>query len=78
MRFADSRTKAQAAFYTIPLGLSYPSASQALQADFACQAFVPHSTGNPNWAEFCDHRLDAQINSAVAAETNNSPNTAAL
>ena len=78
MRFADSRTKAQAAFYTIPLGLPYPSASQALQADFACKAFVPHSTGNPNWSEFCDHRLDAQINSAVAAESNNSPNTAAL
>jgi peptide/nickel transport system substrate-binding protein len=39
---------------------------------------VRHSTGNPNWSEFCDHRLDAQINSAVAAETNNSPNTAAL
>ena len=78
VRFADSRTKAQAAFYTIPLGLQYPSASQALQADFACKAFVPHSPGNPNWSEFCDHRLDAQINSAVAAETNNSPNTAAL
>jgi len=77
-RFADSRTGAQAAFYTIPLGLQYPSASQVLQADYACQAFVPDSTGNPNWSEFCDHRLDAQISSAVAAESNNSPNTAAL
>jgi YVTN family beta-propeller protein len=77
-RFADSRTGAQAAFYTIPLGLQYPSASQVLQADYACQAFVPNSPGNSNWSEFCDHRLDGQINSALAAETNNSPNTAAL
>jgi YVTN family beta-propeller protein len=77
-RFADSRTGAQAAFYGIPLGLQYPSASQVLQADYACQAFVPNSPGNSNWSEFCDHGLDAQINSALAAETNNSPNTAAL
>ena len=77
-RFADSRTKAQVAFYTIPLGLQYPSASQVLQADYACQAFVPDSPGNSNWSEFCDHRVDAQINSALAAETTKSPNTAAL
>jgi YVTN family beta-propeller protein len=53
-RFADSRTRAQAALYDIPLGLLYPSASQILQADYACQSFVPSSTGNPNWSEFCD------------------------
>jgi peptide/nickel transport system substrate-binding protein len=77
-RFADSRTGAQAALYDIPLGLLYPSASQVLQADYACQSFVPSSTGNPNWSEFCDHRLDAQINNALAAESNNSPDTAVL
>ena len=77
-RFADSRTGAQAALYGIPLGLPYPSASQVLQADYACQSFAPHSPGNPNWSEFCDHRLDAQINSALAAESNNAPDTAAL
>ena len=78
VRFADSRTSAQAALYFIPLGLLYPSASQVLQANFACQSFAPSSPGNPNWSEFCDHRLDAQINSALAAESNNSPNTASL
>ena len=77
-RFADSRTGAQAALYDIPLGLQYPSASQVLQADYACRSFVPNSPGNSNWSEFCDHRLDGQINSALAAESNNSPNTAAL
>ena len=76
-RFADSRTKAQAAFYLLGLFL-YPSASQVLQAAYTCHAFVPDSTGNPNGSEFCDHRLDAQINSALAAESTNSPDTAAL
>jgi peptide/nickel transport system substrate-binding protein len=78
VRFADSRTSAQAALYFTPLGLLYPSASQVLQASFACQSFVPRSPGNSNWSEFCDHRLDAQINNALAAESNNSPDTAAL
>jgi len=78
VRFADSDTAAQGALYFIPLGLAYPSASQVLQADYTCQAFAPTASGNPNWSEFCDHRLDAQINTALAAESNNSPNTAAL
>jgi len=58
-RFADSRTSAQAALYEIPLGLQYPSASQVLQADYACRSFAPGSSGNSNWSELCDHRLDA-------------------
>jgi peptide/nickel transport system substrate-binding protein len=77
-RFADSRTAAQAALYGIPVGALYPSASQVLQAEFSCQAFVPDSQGNANWSEFCDHRLDAQINSALAAESSNAPDTASL
>jgi ABC-type transport system substrate-binding protein len=55
----------------------YPSASQVLQAEFGCHTFLPDSPGNPNWSEFCDHTIDAQINSALAAESNNSPDTAA-
>ena len=78
VQFADSRTGAQAALYSIPIGPLYPSASQVLQANFACQSFAPGSPGNSNWSEFCDHRLDTQINTALAAETNNSPDTAAL
>ena len=39
---------------------------------------MPDSTGNANWSEFCDPRLDAQIDSALAAESNNAPDTAAL
>jgi peptide/nickel transport system substrate-binding protein len=78
VRFADSHTSAQAALYYVPLGLLYPSASQVLQTNFACQSFAPGSPGNSNWSEFCDHRLDAQISSALAAESNNLPDTASL
>jgi YVTN family beta-propeller protein len=77
-QFADSRTGAQAALYAIPIGLPYPSASQVLHADFACQSFVPRSAVNSNWSEFCDHRLDAQIDGALTAEASNAPDTAAL
>jgi peptide/nickel transport system substrate-binding protein len=76
-RFADSRNGAQAALYSIGT-TPYPSAFQVLQVEYACRSFVPKSPGNPNLSEFCDHRLDAQINGALAAESNNSPQTAAL
>jgi peptide/nickel transport system substrate-binding protein len=78
-RVADSRTGVQAALYDIPIGgLLFPSAAQVLQIDFACRSFVPHSIANSNWSEFCDHRLDSQIDNALDAESNNAPNTAAL
>jgi peptide/nickel transport system substrate-binding protein len=76
LRFADSRTSAQAAFtYIQP---SYLSASQMIQVPFACQSFTPSSTKNANLAEFCDPRLDAQIHAALAAESNNPARAAAL
>jgi peptide/nickel transport system substrate-binding protein len=76
LQFADSRTRAQAALSVI--GISYPSASQVLQVNFACQSFVPGSPDNANLSEFCDHHLDAQIASALAAESQNSPDAPAL
>ena len=77
-RFANSRTGVQATLYSIPFGALFPSAAQVLQNGFACRAFVPDSIANANWSEFCDHRLDAQIDGALAAESDNAPNTAAL
>ena len=77
-RFANSRTGVQATLYSIPSGPLFPSAAQVLQNDFACRSFVPDSIGNANWSEFCNHRLDAQIDSALAAENSNAPDTAAL
>jgi peptide/nickel transport system substrate-binding protein len=76
LRFADSRTGAQAALSSF--SPSYLSASRMIQLDFACQSFVPDSTGNANLSEFRDPRLDAQISSALTAESNNSPDSAAL
>ena len=75
-RVADSRTRVQAALTF--LGPSYPSPAAIIQTNFACQSFLPDSPGNANTAEFCDPRLDAQINSALAAQSNNSPDAAAL
>ena len=76
LEVADSRTGVQSELWT--LGAPYPSASLILQGNFSCQSFVPNAGGNPNWSQFCDHRLDAQINNALAAERDNSPDTAAL
>jgi peptide/nickel transport system substrate-binding protein len=75
-RFADSRTSAQAALSSI--SPSYLSASQVIQAPFACRSFIPNSTGNANLSEFCDPRLDAQIDSAVTAEGSDSPYASTL
>jgi peptide/nickel transport system substrate-binding protein len=75
-RFADSRTRAQAALTTS--FSPYPTPAAIIQASFACQSFLPDSPGNANTAEFCDPQLDAQINRALAAESNNSPDAAAL
>jgi peptide/nickel transport system substrate-binding protein len=76
LRFGDSRTREQAALYNV--GPGYPFAAQVIQANFACQSFVPDSMSNPNLSEFCDRRHDAQIAAALAAESSNSPDTAAL
>jgi YVTN family beta-propeller protein len=76
LRFADSRTRAQAAL--TESNPWYLSASQIIQANFACPSFLPDSSGNANTSEFCDHHLDAQIAAALAAERDNSPDTAAL
>jgi YVTN family beta-propeller protein len=77
-RAADSRTAPQVALYGLPFGLLFPSAAEDLRTDFACQSFIPDSIANPNWSEFCDHRLDSQIDNALAAESTNAPDTAAL
>jgi len=75
-RFADSRTSAQAALSGI--GTNYLTASQMIKTPFACQSFVPNSARNANLSEFCDPKLDSQINSALTAESSNSPRAAAL
>ena len=77
-RAADSRTAPGAALYSLPLAVLFPSAAEVLQNDFACGSFVPDSIANSNWSEFCNHRLDSKIAGALAAESSNAPDTAAL
>jgi hypothetical protein len=77
-RFADSRTGAQAGLSAL-LGPAYLSASQMVQANFACQSSLPpRQRGNAKLSEFCDRWLDTRIGSALAAEGNHSPNSVAL
>jgi peptide/nickel transport system substrate-binding protein len=76
LRFADSRTKAQAALTVI--ATEDPSASPVIQANFACQSFKPQSQGNANLSEFCDPSLDNQVSHALTAESNNATDTAPL
>jgi pimeloyl-ACP methyl ester carboxylesterase len=75
---ADSRTVPQAFLGDISNALFYPSAAQVLRTTFSCQSFLPDSTGNPNLSEFCHPELDGQIQRALAAESTNAPDTAAL
>jgi peptide/nickel transport system substrate-binding protein len=70
-RFADSRTRAQIA--VIQYFPNYPAPSEYIKWFLSCENFIPESTASPNWAEFCDPALDAQIGRALAAEGSNSP-----
>jgi peptide/nickel transport system substrate-binding protein len=70
LRCGDSRARCQLAFST--WAPNYPAASEFIQFLASCKNFVPRSTSNSNWSEFCDQRLDATIRAALAAEGNNS------
>ena len=76
LRFADSRTRGQLAltgYYA-----AYPAASQFIQWSLSCKSFTPNSTHNANLPEFCDQRLERQINSALTAEETNLPAGSAI
>ena len=66
---ADSRTKAQ-------IGVSewipdYPQAPAFYDANLTCTSFVPHSPDNTNNAEFCNPRIDRQVDRARAEQATN-------
>jgi peptide/nickel transport system substrate-binding protein len=65
----DSRTRAQ-------IGVTewisdYPAASGFFNAVLTCASFLPASSGNANDAEFCDPRIDRQIEQALAEQATN-------
>jgi peptide/nickel transport system substrate-binding protein len=71
---ADSRT-APAANFGLGLPL-YPAASQFLYGGYGCKNFIPDSTSNANYSEWCDPRFDAIVNQALAAEAAGAPSAA--
>jgi YVTN family beta-propeller protein len=46
----------------------YPTAGDFLPPLLTCNSFIPHSTNNENLAEFCNHRIDAEIARARSLE----------
>jgi peptide/nickel transport system substrate-binding protein len=65
----DSRTKAQAGVYEWIS--DYPVASGFFPSIFTCASFRPDSELNLNASQFCDPRIDRQIDRALAALATN-------
>ena len=66
LQISDSSVRAQAG----PTSwiADYPSSSSFLGI-FTCSSFVPRSTANTNWSQFCDPDADALIRRATEAQT---------
>ena len=65
----DSRTKAQIG--TFEWISDYPAASGFFNAVLTCASFLPNNPGNSNDAEFCDPRIDRQIEQALTEQATN-------
>jgi peptide/nickel transport system substrate-binding protein len=63
---SDSRNRVQAA--TSGWGADYPAPGGFVFNIFDCASFVPGSKTNPNISQFCDPRVQAAMDRAVAAE----------
>ena len=62
----DSRDGVQAGFFS--WYQDYPAPSDFIDPLFTCGSFLPHNPDNINAAEFCDPRIDAQAQQALALE----------
>jgi YVTN family beta-propeller protein len=71
----NSRSRVQAGFFT--WFEDYPAPSDFINPLFTCGSYVPGGRNNVNDAEFCNHRIDAQVREALSAETRG-PNAAAV
>ena len=49
-------------------GADYPSASDFFSG-FTCASYSPNPVANSNYAAFCDHRVDAEIERARTLQT---------
>ncbi len=69
----NSRNKVQMSFQV--WYLDYPAASDFLNVLMGCGSFHPNSDANQNVAEFCDSKIQSDMNRALAAQLTN-PNAA--
>jgi peptide/nickel transport system substrate-binding protein len=68
----DSRVRAQTGY--IGWSADYPSAAGFISPEFSCSAFVPASPQqNSDPSEFCDRTIDAQMDRAIAVQTQDPP-----
>jgi YVTN family beta-propeller protein len=65
----DSRTKAQIG--TNEWIADYPAASGFFSPVLTCASFLPNNPANANDAQFCDPRIDGQIERALAEQATN-------
>src|SRR5919204_444169 len=66
---SDSRRRPQIGWFT--WFQDQPAPSNFIEPLLTCRAFVPGSPDNVNVAEFCDHRIDAQVHRADALQQSN-------
>jgi ABC-type transport system substrate-binding protein/DNA-binding SARP family transcriptional activator/DNA-binding beta-propeller fold protein YncE len=66
---SNSRKRPQIGWFT--WFQDQPTASNFIEPLLTCRAFVPGSPDNLNVAEFCDHRIDAQVRRADALQLSN-------
>src|SRR5919204_2564168 len=66
---SDSRRRPQIGWF--PWFQDQPTPSNFIEPLLTCRAFVPGSPDNVNVAEFCDHRIDAQVHRADALQQSN-------
>jgi peptide/nickel transport system substrate-binding protein len=63
---ADSRKRVQISW--LSWIQDYPAPSNFINPTLTCSSFKPGSTGNLNWAEFCNHAIDADVERAGALQ----------
>jgi YVTN family beta-propeller protein len=65
-RLYDSRQRTQIGWFS--WYQDYPAPSDFIRTLLTCQSFLPGNPGNSNAAEFCNHRIDAQVTQAIALQ----------
>jgi ABC-type transport system substrate-binding protein/streptogramin lyase len=74
-RLYDSRQRTQIGWFS--WYQDYPAPSDFIRPLLTCQSFIPASPGNLNAAEFCNHRIDAQVKRALTLQSSN-PSSAGM